>query len=207
MLCVYREAPDVERFLELARGGSGTALGDLLQLYTGYLKLQARVQVGQRLQGKADPSDLVQETFLEATRNFGLFRGTTEAEFFAWLREILAARLAMLARRFLGTKARDVRLERRLALQVNSSSRVLERGLVAPDSTPSRLAARREQAVVLTAALDRLPEHYREVIVLRHLDGLPFAEVARRMGRSQDSVQKLWLRALTSLRRDLGGGT
>jgi RNA polymerase sigma-70 factor (ECF subfamily) len=200
------EDPAPERFLELARHGDGTALGGLLKQYTAYLKLLARVHIGRRLQGKADASDLVQDTFLEAHRQFPLFRGTTEAEFVAWLRQILAGRLALLARHFLGTKGRDVRLERELAAELDQSSRILAQGLLAPDSTPSGQAARREQAVLLAEALDRLPEHYREVIVLRHLEDLPFAEVARRMGRSEDSVQKLWLRALAGLRRSLGGG-
>jgi RNA polymerase sigma-70 factor (ECF subfamily) len=75
---------------------------------------------------------------------------------------------------------------------------------VAPGSSPSGQAARREQAVLLADALDRLPEHYREVIVLRHLEGLPFAEVARRLGRSEDGVQKIWVRALAGLRLALG---
>jgi RNA polymerase sigma-70 factor (ECF subfamily) len=200
-----RVEPDFERFLVQARGGSGEALGELLRLYTGYLKLLARVQIGRRLQGKADASDLVQDTCLEAYRHFGLFRGTTEAELLAWLRQILAARLGLMVRHYLGTKGRDVRLECELAEDVNHSSLALGRHLVAPDSTPSRRAVRREQAVLLADALDHLPEHYREVIVLRHLEDLPFAEVARRMGRSEDSVQKLWLRALASLRHWLGG--
>jgi RNA polymerase sigma-70 factor (ECF subfamily) len=73
-------------------------------------------------------------------------------------------------------------------------------------STPSRHAARREQAVLLAEALERLSEDYREVIVLRHLEGLTFPDVAKRMNRSEDSVQKLWVRSLASLRRSLGGG-
>ena len=57
---------------------------------------------------------------------------------------------------------------------------------------------------MLADALARLPEDYREVIVLRHLQGLPFAEVAHRMERSVDSVEKLWIRALARLRHLLG---
>ena len=193
-----------QRYLELARGGNRTALGDLLALYTGYLKLLARVHIGRRLQGKADASDLVQDTFLQVHRHFALFRGTTEAEFVAWLRQILATQLALLVRRFLGTKGRDVRLERQLALEIDHTSRVLDQNLMVQGSTPSGHAACREQSVLLVEALYRLPEHYREVIVLRHLEDLPFAEVARHMGRSEDSVQKLWLRALASLRQALG---
>ena len=81
----------------------------------------------------------------------------------------------------------------------------LDQGLVAAHSTPSRRAARREQAVLLADALNQLPPDYREVLVLRHLEGLTFPEVAARMGRTVDSVEKLWVRALPRLRRVLGG--
>ena len=79
------------------------------------------------------------------------------------------------------------------------------RGLVAADSSPSQRAARREQAVLLANALQQLPEDYREVIILRHMEGLAFPEVARQMGRTFDSVKKLWTRGLVQLRRSLGG--
>jgi RNA polymerase sigma-70 factor (ECF subfamily) len=191
------------QLLDRARGGDRPALGDLLARYRSYLKLLARVQIGCRLQGKVGSSDLVQEAFVEAHRNLPLFRGTTEAEFAAWLRQILAGRLALLFRHYLGTKGRDVRLERELAREMDQSSVFLDHGFV-DNASPSGQAARREQSVRLADALDRLPEHYREVIVLRHLKGLSFAEVARRMDRSEDSVQKLWVRGLAELRRRLG---
>src|SRR3954465_9984632 len=90
-----------------ARGGSEAALGRLLESYATYLTLLARVQIGRRLQGKVDPPDVVQETFLEAHRQIAQFRGTTEAEMVAWLRRILAGQLALTLRRYLGTKGRD----------------------------------------------------------------------------------------------------
>ena len=108
--------PDPEELLRQARSDRDRALGQLLELYRNYLAILARLQIGRRLQGKADAADLVQETFLDAHRHFGRFRGTTEGEFAAWLRQILAGRLAMLVRRYLGTQRRDVRLERELAL-------------------------------------------------------------------------------------------
>src|SRR5262249_24390610 len=151
-----------------------------------------------------DAADLVQDTFLEAHRNFGLFRGADAAEFAGWLRQILAANLAMLLRRYLGTQRRDVRLERELAGELDDSSAGLSRGLLAPSGSPSSRAARREQGVLLAAALERLPEAYREVIILRHLEGLSFPDVAGRMSRSLDSVKNLWARALGQLRRSLG---
>lgn len=196
---------DAQLLLNQARGGNEKALGQLLESYTRYLTLLARVQIGRRLQGKVDPSDVVQETFLEAHRQIANFRGNSEGELVAWLRRILAGQIALTLRRFLGTKGRDLKLERELAAQLDQSSEILDGGLVASNSTPSQHASRREQALLLADALDRLPEDYREVIILRHLEGLSFAEVSQRMERSEDSVQKLWVRALANLRRSLGG--
>ena len=197
--------PDPEQLLRLARAGDGAALGQLLELYRGYLALLARLQIGRRLQGKVDAADLVQDTFLEAHRHFAQFRGAAEAELVEWLRQIMAGLLANLVRRYFGTQRRDVRLERELADQMAQSSRVLDQSLVAAYSTPSQRAARREQAVLLADALGRLPGDYREVIILRYLEGMALADVATRMGRSVDSVKKLWTRALVQLRRTLGG--
>jgi RNA polymerase sigma-70 factor (ECF subfamily) len=190
--------------LARARAGDGQALGQLLERYRHYLALLARVQIGRRLQGKVDDADLVQETFLEAHRHFSRFRGTTEGEFAGWLRQILAANLSNLLRRYFGTQRRNVRLEQELADEMDQSSRTLGQGLAAPHSSPSQQAVRREQAVLLADALERLPAAYREVIILSHLEGLPFPEVARRMSRTLASVKHLWARALGRLRRSLG---
>jgi RNA polymerase sigma-70 factor (ECF subfamily) len=191
-------------FLQNAKLGSRSSFGRLLEAYENYLTLLARAQIGAHLRGKVDPGDLVQETFLEASRQFPNFRGQSEPELLAWLRRILAGQLALAVRKFLGTKARDARLERQLALQLDNSSHALERGIAAPGSSPSHAAASREQTLLLSQALERLPEDYREIIILRHLENLPFADAAQRMGRSEDSVQKLWVRALARLRRELG---
>src|SRR5260370_29778115 len=95
---------DPENLLRQARAGDGPALGRLLELYRNYLALLARLQIGRRLQGKVDPADLVQETFLEAHQSFGRFQGTSEGELVSWLRQILAGNLADLLRRYLGTR-------------------------------------------------------------------------------------------------------
>jgi RNA polymerase sigma-70 factor (ECF subfamily) len=197
---------DPQELLDRARAGSEAATGQLLEAYAGYLNLLARVQIGRRLQGKADAGDLVQETFLEAHRQMRNFRGTTEAELLAWLRRILGGQIALMLRRYLGTKGRDVKLERELQLQLDQSSQAMDGGFVATLSTPSQHASRREQAVLLAEALEKLPPDYREVIVLRHIESLSFPDVAKRMTRSEDSVQKLWVRALASLRKSLGDG-
>jgi RNA polymerase sigma-70 factor (ECF subfamily) len=195
---------DPEQLLQEARTGDAATLGQLLELYRRYLALLARVQIGQRLQGKVDASDIVQETFLEAHRNFPRFRGASEGEFVAWLRQILAGNLADLLRRYLGTQGRDVRLEREIVDAFDRSSVLLDRGLVSPNSSPSQQASRREMSVMLADALEQLPDDYRDVLVLRHLEGLTFPEVSQRMGRSLDSVEKLWMRGLVRLRQIMG---
>ena len=97
-----------------------------------------------------------------------------------------------------------MRLERELTVEIDRSSRLLDRGLMALSSSPSRQARRREQAAQLAEALGRLPDDYREVLVLRHLEELSFPEVARRLGRSVEAVKKLWARAVPRLREVLG---
>lgn len=195
---------DPERLLRLARQDDAGALGELLERYREYLRLLARLQIGTRLQRKVGASDVVQDALIDAHRNFAAFRGTTEAQIVSWLRRILASSLARQARRYSRTRCRDLRLEREMEVGLDHSSRALDRGLVAPQSSPSARAARREQAVLLADALARLPEHYREVIILRHLEGLALAEVARRMDRTVDSVRKIWARALARLRCSFG---
>lgn len=197
--------PVPELLLESARAGDSTALGQLLDRHRNYLVLLARIQIGRRLQGKVDAADLVQDTFLEAHRNFARFEGITGETFLAWLRQILAGQLAHLVRRFLGTQARDVHLEQTIEQELSHSSDLLDRGLADRQASPSDVVSRREQAVLLADALNRLPEDYRDVIILRQLEGQSFAEVAARLQRSVDSVQKLWVRALDRLRREMTG--
>jgi RNA polymerase sigma-70 factor (ECF subfamily) len=194
---------ELEQLLRRAKSGDAGAIGPLLNAYRAYLQLIARLQIDRRLRGKADASDVVQETFLHAHRNFEGFRGSTEVELLAWLRRILASKLIDLVRRYLQNQGRDVRLERRLEEELDRSSRAA-RAIAWPGSSPSEKVARWERGVLVADALESLPDHYREVIVLRHLEELPFADVARRMERSIDSVKHLWTRALASLQGALG---
>ena len=134
------------------------------------------------MQGKLDVADLVQETFLDVHRGIGQFRGGSEAQFLAWLRQILVGILANQVRRYFGTKRRDVRLERQLQDDLDRSSRHSGADLIAAQSSPSAQASRREQAVLLADAIGELPEDYREVIILRQLEGMSFPQVAETNG-------------------------
>jgi RNA polymerase sigma-70 factor (ECF subfamily) len=194
---------DVPDLIVHARNGNDAALGELLASYADYLGLLARVQIGRRLRGKVDADDILQETFLEAHRQFPRFAGQSEGELAVWLRRILLGQVALVLRRFFGTRQRNIELERELIGNLDQP-RADDGALVADCSSPSDHASRSEQAVLLAAALAKLPENYREVIILRHLEGLSFPEVSKKMARSEDSVQKLWVRALACLRRSLG---
>jgi RNA polymerase sigma-70 factor, ECF subfamily len=89
-----RSRPDLERLLDRARSDAGQSLGQLLELYRNYLKMLALTQMDRQLQVRCSPSDVVQETFLEAHRDFGQFQGQGEGQFLAWLRRILVNNLA-----------------------------------------------------------------------------------------------------------------
>jgi RNA polymerase sigma-70 factor (ECF subfamily) len=192
-----------EELLGRARAGDQEALGRLLDGYRNYLRVLTRLRLHQSLQGKVSGSDVIQEACLRAYQRFAQFRGQTEAELLGWLREILAGVLANTIRHY-HTRQRDVRLEARLTEDLDASSQALGRAVPGRGSSPSERAARREQAVRLADALADLPEHYREVLLLRHVEGLSFPEVAEHMGRTQGSVEKLWARALARLRDVLG---
>jgi RNA polymerase sigma-70 factor (ECF subfamily) len=168
------------------------------------LNVLARIQLDARLKSKLDPSDLVQETFMVAQKRFPEFRGADEPEVMAWLRKILANRLAYQARRYLQATKRNVSLESGLQYQIDQSSVLLADRLGTSGSSPSQRAGRRERAALLADALERLPEHYRQVIMLRNVQGLSFPDIAQHMERTLDSVKNIWPRALARLRSELG---
>lgn len=193
-----------EDLIGRACGGDAAALGRLLDQYRDYLALVARSLIGPGLRARLDPSDLLQETFLEAHRDFGRFEGQGEPDLVAWLRKILVRNLADQARRQ-RTMGRDLRREESLEALLEQSDRPLGWALAAPLASPSEQASRREQDVLLADALARLPPNYRDVILLRNMDHLPFEEVAKRLGRSSGATRMLWVRALERLNRELEG--
>jgi RNA polymerase sigma-70 factor (ECF subfamily) len=189
--------------LSRAKAADSPDRHDLLESYRNYLMLLARIRADRKLRSKLGDSDLVQETLIQANRDFDQFRGTSEAELTGWLRAVMSKKKALLARRYYGTAARDPNLEEQLQHEMDKSSQQLGRALIASGSSPSRLAAGRERAVLLADALAALPDHYREVVVLHHVQGYTLPEVAQSMGRSVDSVKKLWARAMVQLRTSL----
>jgi RNA polymerase sigma-70 factor, ECF subfamily len=190
----------VDRLIQDAQRAEPGALDRLLESYRNYLRLVARAGIDPALRGKADPSDLVQETLLKAHQHFDQFEGRSEPELAAWLRQILARNLADLARRYRETGMRGVTREQSLEDLFHPSSRALGALLVPNGHSPSQSAQRREIGVILADGLAELTADYREVVVLRTLEDRGWDEVARAMGRSADAARVLWARALKKLR-------
>jgi RNA polymerase sigma-70 factor, ECF subfamily len=193
----------VTRLLAAFRLGAEEARNELLEHFQPWLRMLARTQMESRLQAKFDPSDVVQQTLMAAVRDLPQFRGKTEAEFTAWLRQILAHALAHEIRRYRGTQKRNADREVSLEQQLAASSQRFGDLLAASGTSPSQKAVHAEREIRLAQVLERLPDDYREVIVLRHLEGLSHEAVAERMGRNSGAVRMLWVRALARLRAEL----
>lgn len=177
---------------------SEPGLGALLQHCRAYLLDIANAETSNKLSVRVAPSDLVQETLAEALRSFGQFQGTTEEELRAWLRGILRHNIADAHRHHFQTQKRGAGEVVSIPLFGYSRDRVLDR-LASPVSSPSSMARRRERAERLRMAINDLPEDYREVIRLRHFEGLLLEEVGKRIGRTPEAVRKLWVRGLEKL--------
>jgi RNA polymerase sigma-70 factor (ECF subfamily) len=171
----------------------------VLELCRRYLLRVASAELDPQLQGKLGASDVVQETLLEAQRIFDRFQGDSPAELRAWLRAILLNKVATHTRHYRDTAKRQVGQE--VGFDPDSD-RLAE--LAAMISTPSSLIVQKERAMALTQAVQRLPEHYRQIIVWRQVDNLSFEEMASRLGRSVEAVRKLWWRAIQQLQQELG---
>jgi RNA polymerase sigma-70 factor (ECF subfamily) len=195
----------ISDLLQRARRDEPGELDRLFAECRTYLTLMARAQIEKRLQAKVDASDLVQQTLLEAYRDFRSFRGGSEAEWLAWLRRILAHNAANFVRHWQATGKRQARRER--PIEPADSSLAPRHDLADQGESPSQQLLRKERELLVADAVAQLPPDYQEVINLRNLQRLPFQEVAERMGRSRPAVQMLWLRALDQLQQLLAGMT
>jgi RNA polymerase sigma-70 factor, ECF subfamily len=167
-----------------------------------YLALLARLHLDPRLKGRIDPSDVVQQTLLEAHAHRAEFRGRTRPEWLAWLRQALANNLRDALRRHVAGR-RDVGREQVLADALQASSVRLE-GLLADSGTsPPDAADRSERAVRLADALEELPEAQRDALVLQHWHGWTLQQIADHLGKTPAAVAGLLKRGLSGLRQRL----
>jgi RNA polymerase sigma-70 factor (ECF subfamily) len=191
-------ADEFEKLLAEAQQGSPEALGKVLEKCRHYLLHIANAEMDSNLRPKAGDSDLVQETFLEAHRLFTRFQGTSSADLLGWLRAILKNKAATFSRRYQGTDKRQVTREVPLNALAEQPGQP-----AAPVSSPSSVVVRQEQAEAVLRALERMPEQYRDVIVWRQWERLPFDEIARRLDKTVDAARMTWWRAIERLRLEL----
>jgi len=186
--------------LRAARGGSVEALGGLFESCRSYLLRIAHQELRPSLQAKLDAADLVQETFIEATRDFPHFQGETAAQLFGWLRGILRHNLTDLTRRFetcCRCLSQEVRLSGKIGDVAGRSSPFIQQMTIC-----EQLIAQ-EQRHALEDALQQLPLSYRQVLHLRYGEQRSFAEIGDQLRRSPEAARKLWHRALERLRQDM----
>jgi RNA polymerase sigma-70 factor (ECF subfamily) len=164
-----------------------------------YLVLLARLHLDPRLAGRIDPSDVVQQTLLEAHARRDQFRGTSRPEWLAWLRQALANNLrdAVRAHR---ADCRDVARERSLVDALDASSVRLEGMLPGAGTAPPEAAERGERAVRLAAALEDLPPAQRDALVLQHWHGWTLRQIADHLGKTPAAAAGLLKRGLSGLR-------
>jgi RNA polymerase sigma-70 factor (ECF subfamily) len=170
-----------------------------LEQFRAYLRLLARMQFPAILQAKLDPSDVVQQTLLQAHQAFDQFRGTTFAEQAAWLRRIFANTLANAVREY-RSAGRDIGLEQSLNVSLDQSSARLEGWLASEHTPPVEVAFRNEQFLKLADRLAELPEVQREALLLRYCEGWSVGAIAEHLGRTRASVASQMRRGLAALR-------
>jgi len=195
----FPEQTEIVRMLSLERE---QALGQLFQSVQPRLRQIVRFRLDYRLSGRVSESDVLQETFVRATRHIDRFLGATDVPFFVWLRMELNQKLHEIHRHHFENAKRDPRREKVFGSiqQDGNTSMAIAAHLVGRLTTPSRLLERAEQIALLQRTLEELPELDREVIALRHFEELSNLETAQVLGIEPSAASKRYLRALKRLK-------
>ncbi len=181
---------------ESARAGDRSALGQILDSFRSYLRVIADRKLAGDLKPKCSPSDLVQLTFLDAQATFARFEGAGPEELRLWLERILLNNLGDVVRQFRLADKRNIQRE----VPLRNAAEVDE---LIDLSTPSTKLAAHEETDRLQRSLARLPDDYRQIILLRNLERRKFEEIAALMDRTVGAVKKLWSRAIMKLKQEM----
>ncbi len=199
--------PPLDTLVAEARSGQEGALEDLLSRYRHLVSLMVRSRFrGGRLSGRVDSSDIVQDILVRVASHIGDFAGRDQFAFEAWLRRIAEREVLRQVEFHLGAARRDAGREAQMAGADGGDrpSLILAGWLESSVTSPSLAAVRKERAVLLADALARLPDDYRELLVLRHIEERPFDEIGELMDRSSAAVRTMWVRALRKLKEAIG---
>jgi RNA polymerase sigma-70 factor, ECF subfamily len=193
---------DTDLLVARAGAGDSAALAELFRRYRKRLRQMVRLRLDRRLQGKVDPSDIIQEAYIDATRKISEYaRGRSELPFFLWLRLVAGERLLRVHRRHLGTIMRDagreVSLYRGALPQASSES--LAAQLMGRLTTVSQKLIRAEVQLQLQQALNQMEPMDREIIMLRHFEEMSNTEASRVLGISPQAASNRHMRAMARL--------
>jgi RNA polymerase sigma-70 factor (ECF subfamily) len=204
--CMPPEPTDPSDLLRRAGEGDTAALGELLEGHRKRLRRMVRLRLDPRLQGRIDPSDVIQEAFLDAAQRLADYLRDPRMPFFLWLRFLTGQKLLTLRRRHLGTEARDAGREVSLhqGAMPEASSACLAAQLLGKVTAPLQAAIRAELKVRLQDALNAMDPLDREVLALRHFEHLNNTETAVVLGITPSGASSRYLRALKRLKDILG---
>ena len=193
---------ETTRLIERAVRGDQRALGELLSRHRGRLRRMVALRLDRRLQGRVDPSDVIQEACLDAARRLPEYQRNPAMPFFLWLRLVVGQRLVDEHRKHLGAAARDAGREISLyrGALPETTSAALAAQLLGRLTAPSQAAIRAERKIRLQEALNSLDPIDREVLALRHFEELSNGEAAAVLGLDKSAASKRYARALIRLK-------
>ena len=185
--------------IQAARDGDDAALNEIWRELRTYLLIFADQRLDEGLRGKLDASDVVQQSLLEAHRDFSEFRGQNESELKSWISRLVVHNLSDAGRRFRQSQQRDVAKEVTLSAET-------ELTVARKESSASSIVRRRETDDELLRAVAELPERSQQIVELRHRLGLSHTEIGRELGMTEAAARKLWSRIVEELQERLASG-
>ena len=197
---------ETKQLLEQAAQGDPQGLGTLLAKHGDRLRRMVALRMDRRLQGRIDPSDVIQETYLEASNRLAEYLRDPSMPFFLWLRFLAGQKLVTLHRHHLGVQMRAAGQEVALCRGPlpEASSAALAAHLLGHDTRASEAAIRAELKIRVQDGLNSMDPLDREVLALRHFEQLSRAEIAQVLGVSENAAGKRYIRALERLKQILG---
>lgn len=203
--------PSESELIQRAASGDQAAWGDLLTAHRARLRRMVALRMDRRLRGRIDPSDVIQEAYVDASTGLAEYAARAEMPFFLWLRWLAGMKLNALHRKHLGFRMRDagreVPFER--AAMPPATSVALAAHLLGRLTKASEVAVRQERKARLQEAIESMDDLDREVLVLRHFEELTNAETAQALGLQESAASKRYIRALKKLKdilRSMSGG-
>lgn len=197
------DSKETQVLITKARKGDESAARRLLALYHTRLRARLQRQMDHVMRSKIEPEDILQQVYLEAFRALSQFTYQGPDSFLRWLYAILDRKLID-EHRAMRAERRDVRREIKPSAGNNNQTTYVDlmARIMSSGTTPSRVVRKTEAVNAIENCLAALPEHYRDVIQMRFIEGLPVADVAKQMDRSIGSIHMICHRALRQLREE-----